>query len=113
MAKKDLLTLAEEARNEAVDEALEARDNSLASVVRPAIGRKMTKDERLAVQRMFMDDPMAAAAEYDELTARFQLPQATGDPTQKVIPRRFVNRAKQAFKELAQQEREPPEIGGQ
>ncbi len=102
----DKLTLMQEAREEALETILDADRAAKAEILRPALGTKLSKDERLAAQRVFLADVPAAEAQYDELTARFQL---SDDAP---IPRRFVNRAIQAAKEVQEAEREePPEVG--
>jgi len=98
MAEQDPLTLAEEAQKEALDMAVESLQFGRAMIVRPAIGEKMTKPQRLQAHEQFFAEPALQEMEYDEMAARFRL-----EPGQ--VPRRWVDRARMAARELRKEGR--------
>ena len=100
MMPDDKMALMQEARTEALETIMEADQEAKAEILRPALGTKLSKQERLAAQRAFLADTEAAEAQYDELTARFQL---SDDAP---IPRRMVNRAIQAAREVRKADEE-------
>jgi hypothetical protein len=65
-----------------------------AMITSPAVGRKLSRQERLAQDRALLGNPLLIEAQFDELSARYQL------PPDKPIPRRLVLRLERAAKEL-------------
>ncbi len=101
MADPDLMAMGQEAMEEARDIAVQQVREMKANVVnRPAFGRRKTRQERLTEHRAFLADPLAPAAKYDELAARFQ------PPPEKPVPRRLVDYALLAARELGEEERD-------
>lgn len=95
----DLMQLGQDAMDEARELAVEQVREMKATVVnRPAFGRKKTRQERLDAHRGFLQNPLAAAAQYDELAARFQLPE------DKPVPRRLITYALFAARELGEED---------
>ena len=94
----DLMAMGQEAMEDARDGAVEAARSIRAQLVnRPAFGRKLSRQERLDRHRSFVSDEFQIDARYDELTARFKLPE------DKPIPRRLVDYLLLAQKELTKE----------
>jgi hypothetical protein len=69
-----------------------------AMITSPAVGRKLSRQERLAQHRALLGNPLLIEAQFDELSARYQL---TPD---RPIPRRLVLRLERAVRELAEED---------
>ncbi len=85
----------ETARNLAVDDIRQKKESLIQS---PAVGRKLSRQERLAQHRALLGNPLLIESQFDELSARYQL------PPEKPIPRRLVLRLERAAKELAEED---------
>ena len=71
----DRISLMDEARKEAVTEAIDGVLFARAELVRPAVGSKRPRADVLAEHQRFVDFPEEVAGPvYDELQARFKLP---------------------------------------
>lgn len=85
----------DEARKEAVTEAIDGVMFARAELVRPAIGSKRPREDVMAEHQRFADFPeQVAGPVYDELQARFKLSREAP------IPLRFVYLAILAKQEL-------------
>ena len=94
----DLMAMGQQAMEEARDSAVEAGRSIKAQLVnRPAFGRKLSRQERLAQHQAFVSNPVLVDARFDELSARFNLPE------DKPIPRRLVDYLLLAHKELTEE----------
>ena len=70
----DRISLMDEARKEAVTEAIDGVLFARAELVRPAVGSKRPRADVLAEHQRFVDFPEEVAGPvYDELQARFKL----------------------------------------
>jgi hypothetical protein len=67
-------------------------------ITSPAVGRKLSRQERLAAHRALLGNPLLIESQFDELSARYQL------TPEKPIPRRLVLRLERAAKELAEED---------
>lgn len=85
---------ADMARELAVDDIREKKESLIQS---PAMGRKLSRDERMAQNRALLSNNLLVEGQFDEMSARFQL------TPEKPIPRRLVNRLRRAAKELAEE----------
>lgn len=83
---------ADMARELAVDDIREKKESLIQS---PAMGRKFSRDERMAQNRALLDNNILVEAQFDQMSAQYQL------TPEKPIPRRLVNRLRRAAKELA------------
>ena len=93
----DLMAMGQQAMEEARDSAVEAGRSIKAQLVnRPAFGRKLSRQERLAQHRAFVSNPVLVEARFDELSARFNLEKS-------MIPRRLVDYLLLAHKELTEE----------
>lgn len=90
----DRISLMDEARKEAVEEAIDGVMFARAELVRPAVGSKRPREDVLAEHDRFVNVPGIAEAHYDELQARFKLSR------EQPIPLRFVYLAILAKQEL-------------
>ena len=93
---------ADMARELAVDDIREKKESLIQS---PAMGRKLSRVERVAQNRALLDNPGSVEAQFDEMSARFQL------TPEKPIPRRLVNRLRRAAKELAEEDDDAARTG--
>jgi hypothetical protein len=67
-------------------------------ITSPAVGRKLSRQERVASHRALLGNPLLIESQFDELSARYQL------TPEKPIPRRLVLRLERAAKELAEED---------
>ncbi len=90
----DRISLMDEARLEAGQEAIDGVMFARAELTRPAIGKKRSPEDVLAEHDRFVNVPGVAEEHYAELQARFKLSR------DKPIPLRFVYLAILAGQEL-------------
>jgi len=103
MPEQDLMAMMRGAFEEARDEVVDVVRWGRASIVQgPAVGRKLTAQQRRERYRAWRASPDLQAASFDELSARFEL------PPEKPIPRRLVDYARLGEREANDAETNKP-----